>query len=399
MLEFFPQCCDAGYYLEEGAACAQQALADGACFGQLRPMGSYLWFSLPYRLGLPAESLILAHLLLLLVSVALSSLAYTRLIAKIARRPTSFQRRKWLHAVSFGGISALVHWVFFYPVIFNSLADAPAAFFTLIAIWLLLLSQTGHRRAMLAASGALLGLAAWIRVFYLYPLFFVLSVFLVLWLLDRKRRLGELVFLVALIPVLVQFIVTFQQSGQVSYVGTVQTSQLTDFHLGSTSMGYDTLVFPTEGHHWPSNCEVENGLIGAWERRDLSEAVCLLGKKAQFYFGSYSPRTYLSRADPASGDLGERIRTWSVGFLALNILAMLSAVWLIVKSRRVGTRGGLVAMLLPVLVLGEALMIIPEQRFMMVFHVSVWIALLASAMMFFTEFRRRARSAATRTST
>ncbi len=358
-------------------------------------MGSYLWFSLPFRLGLPGEWLIVGHVLLLLVSVALSTVAYIRLANELARKSDSSPRKRWFQAICFAGLSALVHWVFFYPVLFNSLADAPAAFLTLIAMWLLLLGQTGHRRAMLGVSGALLGLAAWIRVFYLYPVFVVLGVFVLLWLVDSKRRLGELVFLVALIPISVQYFVTFQESGRVSYVGTVQTNQLTDFHLGSTSMGYDTLVSPVEGHHWPSNCEVENGLIGAWERRDLSGAACLLAKKGQFYFGSYSPRTYLSRADPEGGESGEKIRTWSLGFLLLNLVAALGAIGLICRSWRVGTRCGLVALLLPGLVLGEALMIIPEQRFMMVFHVALWWALLASAMMSFTKLRWRERSSAT----
>jgi len=66
LVEFTPQCCDASI-LELGQNCAQDHCYDG-----LRPMGAMFWFSLPSRLGLPPRSFILAHYLLLAISVFLS---------------------------------------------------------------------------------------------------------------------------------------------------------------------------------------------------------------------------------------------------------------------------------------------------------------------------------------
>jgi uncharacterized membrane protein len=76
----------------------------------------------------------------------------------------------------------------------------------------------------------------------------------------------------------------------------------------------------------------------------------------------------------------------------MNLAAVLGAAGLILRLWRVGNRWGLVALLLPGLVLGEALMIIPEQRFMMVFHVALWWALLAFVMMSCAQFRWRGGS-------
>jgi len=389
-LRFLPQsCCDAQDYLALGSRCAQ-----GACYDPLRPMGGSLWFSLPYRLGLPPESLILAHLILLLVSSVLLSLVVFRLSARSLSQ--SRFSRKWMRGAFFLAILALItfaQWVLFRPVMFNSLTDAPAGLFILIAISLLLLHKGRRSWLSLGIAGALLGLAVWMRAMYLYPVVIVVAVFLVLWVKNRSRRLGELTFIAALIPILLQFGATYHVYGDVSFIAREWTAWNLRAHVGSAVMGVDSLlpnsVLPGRFYVWPSSCGVENGLLGAWERKDVAGAICLIADKVRFYLGSYSPRAYTYIGDETQqGDIPkDKIRVWSNGLLALNALATVGAAWFFVRKRRILGVGGFITMLLSALIFGQGLLTLPEQRFVVVFHVVTWVAFLTSILVLLAESR------------
>ena len=86
-LEFLPQCCDAHQYLDFAQVC----VTTGQCYQDLRPMGAQYWFSWPARLGLPTESLIVAHGVLLAVSVLLSVAALGRWLRLAGHGPP----REW----------------------------------------------------------------------------------------------------------------------------------------------------------------------------------------------------------------------------------------------------------------------------------------------------------------
>src|SRR2546426_6068751 len=154
--QFAPQCCDATGYLELGHRC----FAEGRCWDGLRPLGMILYASLPDRLGLPQESLIYFNLGLVLVSVLLAA-RFIRAVWPATGTVLGFMRYP---------IALVPHVAFLWAVCFNSLSDAPAAAFALSGLWLTCITIVERRGPVLAsASGLLLGLSAFMRLSYLYP--------------------------------------------------------------------------------------------------------------------------------------------------------------------------------------------------------------------------------------
>jgi hypothetical protein len=280
--QFLPQCCDAVLYLLQGQTCA----TSNECYDQLRPVGAQLWFSLPYRFGLPAEILILVHWLLLFFSIALSVKAISTLYADTLCLH---------HKLILSFCSALIHLVFFWPVMSLALTDAPAALFLLIAIWLLLLQGKTSSASQLACAGLLLGLSAWIRFAYFYPLLAALAVYVVLWLFDKQRRYVELLLLTALIPIAIQFSATFFHHGTFGFLGPDATRGLSSEHSLSTAAGQENIL-PQQQYLWPTPCARHIGIEQAWQENDLASATCLMANRFYFSFGSYSPDTYMFAA-------------------------------------------------------------------------------------------------------
>jgi len=282
------QCCDALAYLESGSICA----AGDGCYDPLRPMGSGLWFAALDTFGLPPAILTWVHLLLVLLSVALSlRLARQWLAPAFAlRNPRS--AKALLALCAFG--SLLAHLVFLQPVLPHALADPPPAILTLIAIWLALLLTKDSPWSRYAVIGILLGTAAFIRAYYLYPVLGLLLAMAVLWLADRNRRPRELLLALALLPIAIQYSATWRETGQFSYISPAQEASWTELHLRDGSMGYDTLLRPIEGFRWPSPCSEDNlGPMQALEQHDPWLGVCILASRMYFYFGSYAATTYL----------------------------------------------------------------------------------------------------------
>src|SRR5207247_7339821 len=149
-LHFAPQCCDAVGYLERGHRC----FAEGRCWDSLRPLGMILYASLPYRLGLPEESLIYFNLGLVLISVILAA----RFISAVW--PTTGTVLGFMRYP----IALIPHVAFLWAACFNSLSDAPAAALALSGLWLTCLTIVERRGPVVAsASGLLLGLSAFMR--------------------------------------------------------------------------------------------------------------------------------------------------------------------------------------------------------------------------------------------
>jgi hypothetical protein len=281
------QCCDAGDYLAKGVTCAK----DGICYGDLRPVGDYLWFSIPARFGWPPKSLIAANFALAVMSVCLSVFALKKLLTAVCN-------------VSAGAISVLtllifssaIHAVFLRPTIFNTLADPPANLLLLGGIWLQMLAHfnanNATRTLQWMLTGACLGLAAWLRAFYLYPVIAGIAIYFLLWFFSRKKLKEELLILLALLPIGTQYLVTHQMFGTYSYLEEKSTKQWTNIHLNAPFIGYDT-VFPRDSHFWtPQHCEAKFGILDGLENRKFGDVICVIAERLYFYLGTYETKTY-----------------------------------------------------------------------------------------------------------
>jgi len=399
-LEFSPQCCDADAYAGRGYQCA---LGFSGCYSPIRPMGIVLWYSLHYRVGLPLVSYLYINLLLLLFSSVLLGVAFSRLLPRRLR-----VEQPAIGAIAPSLSSLTAHLVFFWPTMFNTLSDTPAGLWALLGIGALLNlgAKTEFYYVLLAALA--LGFAAWMRAFYLYPLYGALAVFLILWLKPQNREYRSLLVLLALSPVAVQHWVTYSRTGEASYLDHRKEADWATRHLTSKAKGYDTLLYGTpppksvpleailakKGHYgeapnhpqfdnrirvnayyWPSNCSSkELGLLDAWRKGEIKVAACLVFARLDFYLRSYSPRSYLL------GGLGSR--KFSVWFLLANGFAFIACCWLLVDSLRSCRPGMWAATTFLATSAAEAIVIIPEQRFFAVPQVVIWTACLVSVTAF-----------------
>lgn len=281
MPEFLPQCCDAYQYLELAGYC----VSEGRCYNELRPMGAQLWFSWPQWLGLPVETVIVANWVLLACSAVLSVLAMRHWLVLSGRAPGRvFTAFMLLCAMA-------VHAVYFWPVMAVAVVDAPAGLAALMGLWLLVWAQS-HRHAwvLLGLAGLLLGAAASIRIFYLYPVLAAVAFYALLWCW-RSRHWGHALLLLALLPIGAQYGATWQQYQRWGFIAPEVSDDWGNRHLTDSSAGYDT-VLPWIPYRWGETCGANDGLLGAWERRDPGDAACILAGRMDFYWGSYSPRLY-----------------------------------------------------------------------------------------------------------
>lgn len=285
LLEFVPQCCDASIYLQMGKHCAEE----GICYNPLRPMGAVYWFSLPYRLGLPPASLIIGHYFLLAVSILLSAVTARRIFRKNFGLQTTHLK---LGALLLCSIS--IHLFFLFPVLHTSLSDTPAGLLALIGTWLLLMSPEGIKTQILTfgMAGLALGLAAWLRAFYLYPVLLGLAFWLFLAPWKDKNSRVYLTILTAIIPIGAQYCATFNASHTISYLEPEISSDWSMVHLDSTITGYDTIL-PFDYHTWYAPCKIYSSPLRAIQTVDIKSMACVIAGRIQFYLGSYSPHPYL----------------------------------------------------------------------------------------------------------
>ncbi len=281
MLEFLPQCCDAYQYLELGGYCA----TEGRCYHDLRPMGSQLWFAWPQWLGLPVEAVIVAAWVLLGLSSLISVVAMRHWFAQAGRAPTV----PWVVFMLL--LSVVAHAVFFWPVMQVSVVDAPAGLMALMGLWLLILARSNrHAWWLLGMSGLLLGAAASTRIFYLYPVLVMLAVYVLLWGI-YSRQWKTLGLLLVLLPIGLQYMATYERYQQWGFIAPDTSDKWSDAHLIDSSAGYDT-VLPWVPYRWGARCGEDDGLLGAWERRDAVDAACIFWGRINFYWGSYAAKLY-----------------------------------------------------------------------------------------------------------
>lgn len=312
--KFLPQCCDAALYLYQGESCA----TDNNCYDQLRPIGAQLWFSLPFRLGLPADTLILVHWLLLALSVVFSAVALRALLQRATGTTGS-------HTVTLVLLlaSTCIHVMLFWPVLPLALTDAPATLFILIAVWLLLTNPSARYCAL---AGLLLGAAAWLRFAWLYPLLGAQACFLVLWCFNRKRQRHQLLLLLALLPVAIQYGATWQRFHLLQYLGPKAYDDLSSEHALSVAAGQESIL-PQQQYLWPTGCAHAVGIDQALHEHDLASALCLMAARFRFAFGSYAPDTYvfaatnlLTHSAIEHVGLDSRWHHWTVEGIARTVL-------------------------------------------------------------------------------
>ena len=377
---FAPQCCDAMGYLELGHRC----FAEGRCWHGLRPLGMALYASLPYRLGLPQESLIYFNLGLVLVSVILAA-RFIRAVWPATGTVLSFMRYP---------IALVPHVAFLWAVCFNSLSDAPAAALALSGLWLTCITVVERRGPVAAgASGLLLGLSAFVRLSYVYPVLLFGAVYAAIVVCRRRVPAANAMALLAalLAPLSLQVARTFAHTGTWSYSDPSVNVYVVSLHPQSALYGYDTIVPPWQGPdpaRPPSNPDVialyqgfavgydarscftgRTGLVPALRDGDVAGALCLLVKRQFFYFGSYARLGAVYLPSPET-------RVWSRWLCVINIVPVALTLYglLICADHVVGVL---------VLVLLSSIWLVatvppPEQRFFATVHISMWVIALAT---------------------
>ena len=260
-------------------------------------------------------------------------------------------------------MAVIVHGFFFYPVLFNSLADLPGTALILIGTWLLLLARRHQAFTLFALAGVCLGLGLWVRAYYLYPVSIALAVYALCWVLQKQRSFRDLGLLLVLLPVALQFQATHNATGQWGFLDPASTSSWSGVHFNSNFSSYDT-VLPRSFHYDIPECSKHESLRTHLENKSISGLACLLGARTYFYLGSYAPKTYL---------FNKNERQYSLTFFLLNILAILLALRLLWSRLGEDRPGSIFVFMLAALCYGEAIVLLPEQRFAVLTQVVGWL--------------------------
>jgi len=361
MLELSAQCCDAGNYLDLGRLCADV----GQCWHAFRPGGTIYWFSIPYRLGLDPGILVGMNIALMLLSTILAPIALRNL------RPSTPSPLKGRILVLLFALSLLLHVILFYPILFNSLIDGPAAACGLTGLWLLLMSKHRHSLLLTALAGIFLGVCVWMRAFYLYPLAIALTGYLLCWLLSRERKWRDLLLLFALLPIFIQFYATHKEKGYWSFLDRDSTDMWTTGHLLNNFKSYDTILSNnfafTIGYCGNEYTSLRDTLVN----RDVLGILCFMGERSHFYLGSYAPKTYL---------MNRHERIYSVTYLLLNLAAIVLALHLLFTSSTIDRKTRCVIFFFVSMSYGQALVIVPEQRFVLL-PALLWMLFAATSIL------------------
>ncbi|HSC76093.1 MAG TPA: hypothetical protein VLB90_07655 [Pseudomonadales bacterium] len=140
--------------------------------------------------------------------------------------------------------------------------------------------------------GICFGLAAWLRAFYLYPVLAGLVVYILLWIFSSKKKWHELLILLALLPVGLQYCVIHREYGTYGYLDDSSTSYWIYNHLNTPYIGFDT-VFPRTGYFWrPQHCTATFGILNGLQEGNYHDAVCVIAERLYFYLGTYKTKTY-----------------------------------------------------------------------------------------------------------
>ena len=231
------------------------------------------------------------------------------------------------------------------------------------------------------------------------------------WTIYRRNKYQDLILLVALIPIGIQFAATYSHTGELSYLSPKQSQKWQSIHLSSTNIGYDTIVktqtvsqipleeILTQRHHLPASFgssgivkdkiaistkywknqypQVDGGFLPMWEALNYYGLISLALERINFYFGSYASKTYLSNSYD---------RFFSALYLVFNIIFVtLAIVYLTKLIKQTGITGISINVMIG-LIIAEALLIIPEQRFIIAFQTLIWLfAYFQIITMYFTK--------------
>jgi hypothetical protein len=352
-LAFSPQCGDAVGYLELGQACAA---GWDRCWEPLRPVGAILYYSLPYRLGLRPESIIVVNWLLALGSVALMYETTRRLAPG-----SSGLRWSRLLAILVG------HLLFLGSPSWNSLSDLPATVFALAGVQCMLLAHELDRWWCHLATGLLLGISVSLRAFYLYPAVLTVAALLLASVRQPRRLLRRCAVLVVLLPIACQYGETYRRSHMIGFLYPPVEKLGRRIHFQSTLAGYDTSLTGAVPYDAKDCFRQSRNFKDAVEKRDGAALACVLGRRYAFYLGTYTAGGKVYITSPAE-------RHKSTLLLIVNSLVLAAA------SARLGLRGRrpesiLVGAFL-LMVFAQSLFIVPEARFLYAVLVWMWCDVL-----------------------
>ncbi len=353
----FQECCDAVTYFDLGQICLQRGY--DICSLEYRPLGSLVLNALLYPYGLAP----LSHALLLAFSLFMTCAVQGQgnaekvwglkncLIARHDKQGMIHLQKYLLKAL---GAFLLLEFMFMGLASVN-LTDVPAGVFAAFAI-----VGFYRKNAVLFALAA--GVSVLIRAAYLYPMLAMVAYFIAESLYKKswsKAAISSLFFLCQ-VP---QYWQTYQHLGIFSFLDPAKVEYWRNFHFSSNLAGYDTLINPIAAHPWQSG--VPLGLAAAFEQRHWGELLRLLVSRVDFYFASFVPlgKVYLT-------DAGERIFSPIIFFLHL---AALVVSYLYIRSNG---GGGAWRIWIPLsIILAQSLLIIPEQRFIVV--IQLFLAVFA----------------------
>jgi hypothetical protein len=355
-LHFGDQSADAVNYLQLGSACAKRATG---CWDKLRPVGANLYFSLPFRLGLPPESIIILNLALVAGSIALADYVSQKL------GPLRGWQR-WCRLLAI----VVPHLVFLWAPSWNSLSDVPATVFALASVQLMLLTRAKDHFLCYLAIGISLGICLSLRAFFLYPALLAVASLLLVSASDLPRLLRRLVTLVIFIPITLQFWATYTHTSKLAFIDPKTEAWGRKVHFESTLAGYDTfLQQPVKSWDAKECFRNSRNFRDALDKRDLSAASCLLLRRQEFYFGTYTHGGKVYLSSPAD-------RHQSRIYLILSSIVLVVALGRLIVRRRIFE--GFPAVSFLVAVWGQSLLIIPEARFISLVLVWMWCEVLTA---------------------
>jgi hypothetical protein len=357
MLGFAPQCCDAFDYLTLGE---QYATHEVGIWNNARPIGAQVYFSIPFRLGVPPELIVAQNLALMALSVTFVFLVLRRGTGSPAGRVAV--AACWL-------ASGLAHVLFMLAPARNALTDVPAASLGLSGLSVAVLGVSTGRPWLVVLAAPFLSGALLMRAFYLYPALLAGAALVGLCLRRRQWLAGACLAVLLAAPVLTQMWLTHRMTGAWSFVAPSEAARVRRYFLSSPAMGYDTLV-PPVGHPYPARPPAPpDGLLGARQRGEVIPAGWLLAQRVYFYLGSYTAfnAVYLTSAAD---------RIFSPWIAAANLLALGTGTIVLARLPRAA---GLAPALFLLVAWAEALLLQPEARFIMAIHVLGWAFALAGA--------------------
>ena len=353
-LAFGPQNGDAVSYLELGSACA--TLGWPRCWDPLRPMGAVLLYSLPYRLKLPPESIIVLNWLLLLGSVA-----WTYRTVRLLQPGERWRRWPRLAAIVVG------HLLFFWRPSWNALSDVPATVFALAAMQGLLLARVEDRWWRHLTTGLCLGASVWLRAFYLYPAMVTAVAFILASVRQPRQLLRRSAVLVMLLPIALNFYETYRRTSLIGYIYPPVEALGRRMHFQSTLAGYDSAMGGPLRYEAKECFGKSHTFEDAVNKKDISALACVLTRRYAFYFGTYTVGGTVYIATAAE-------RHKSAVLLIVNSLVLVAALARLGLRRR--RPESLLVGLFVLTVVAESLFIVPESRYLYLVFVWMWCDLL-----------------------